>query len=131
MVTFIALYVFAERTQTVQRMLSWQFARRTTWIGYGTRIAASIIFPVGMLVDSICGIFSVGVNRWFFGGFPSFHEHAEVTGGEHSIVFIQYLTTTVTQGLLLNIALTGYMLFVFGICHIFAALLGRKAGTFF
>ena len=59
-VVFIVLYVLVERTQRVQRILSWRFARRTAWIGYGTRIAASIIFPIGMFPDVFCGMFSLG-----------------------------------------------------------------------
>lgn len=118
---FITLYVFIERTQRVQRILSWRFARHTAWIGYGTRITASIIFPIGMFVDIFCGVFSVGFSRWVFGGNlmmgpghvpPNF-------SGNHALVFSEFMLTTVVQGVLLNVVLFGYMIFVFGICHLF------------
>jgi hypothetical protein len=121
-VVFIALYVFVERTQRVQRILSWRFARRTAWIGYGTRVAASIIFPIGMFPDIFCGMFSVGFSGWILGGNlmgPGREHH--IFDGNHAMVFAEFMLTTVVQGVLLNVVLFGYMILVFGICHLFGS----------
>ncbi len=107
---FVVLYGFVERTQRVQRILSWRFAKRTAWIGYGTRIAASIIFPMGVFLDMICGLFSVGFSQWLLGNERFFVERDAAVHGEHVSVFANFLFTTVVQGLLLNVVLLGYMI---------------------
>lgn len=122
-VVFIVLYVLVERTQRVQRILSWRFARRTAWIGYGTRIAASIIFPIGMFPDVFCGMFSLGFSGWLFGGNTMMALRSEQTTFDESyaMVFTEFMLTTIVQGVLLNVVLFGYMIFVFGSCHLLGA----------
>ena len=118
-IVFIVLYVFAERTQRVQQILSWRFARRTAWIGYGTRVAASIFFPVGIFVDVFCGVFSVSISNWFLGaGQINFRDRSFVSGEDQIAVFAEFMLTTIVQGILLNVVLFGFMILVFGICHL-------------
>jgi len=118
-VSFIGFYVYLERTQRVRRILSWRFARRTAWIGYGTRIAATIIFPVGMLMDMICGMMSVGLAQQIFGAntflvpLPD-----ELPDTDQAVVFLNFFFTTIVQGVILNVVLFGYMILVFGICQL-------------
>jgi hypothetical protein len=119
---FIVLYVVVERTARVQRILSWRFARTTAWIGYGTRIAATIIFPVGMTIDMICGLMSVGFSQNLFGANTFVAPHNMPVDGDLTAVFFHFCFTTIVQGILLNIVLFGFMIFVFGICHAFASL---------
>ena len=122
-VVFIVLYVFVERTQRVQRILSRRFARRTAWIGYGTRVTASILFPIGMFPDIFCGLFSVCFINWALRGNTNtnFDHRPVIADGEQAMVFAEFMLTTVVQGVLLNVVLFGYMLFVFGICHLLAS----------
>lgn len=121
-IVFIVLYVFVERTQRVQRMLAWRFARTTAWIGYGTRVAISIIFPIGMFPDILCGAFSVGVSQWALGSSRLMSgDYSPVSGGDHVVVFAEFMLTTVVQGVVLNVVLFGYMVLVFGICHLIAS----------
>jgi hypothetical protein len=119
---FVILYVFAERTQRIQRILSWRFAKRTAWIGYGTRIAATFIFPVGMTIDMLCGILSVNLGQLLFGP-ETYHVAPRYRGvdGDNVTIFLHFMLTTITQGVLLNVVLFGYMIIVFGICHLFAS----------
>ena len=71
-------------------------------------------------MDMICGLFSVGFSQWLLGNERFFMERDAAVHGEFVSVFANFLFTTVVQGLLLNVVLLGYMIFVFGICHLFA-----------
>jgi hypothetical protein len=87
--------------------------RRTLRFTYGTRIAISVLFPVGGYLDAICGIFSLGLISSVFG------ESIERLDG---MGFRLTLLTTIVQGCLLNIVLAVYGLLVFGVYGLVGAL---------
>ncbi len=79
--------------------------RRTLRIAYGTRIAISILFPLGGTLDVICGLISMQLTAPFTG-----LEAAEGPGGFFSILLI-----TLVQGCVLNLVLGSYALLVYGV----------------
>ena len=77
--------------------------RRTLKIAYGTRIAISILFPIGAYLDLVCGIVSVSIT-------------SPVTGlqiEEQPVGFFGALLTTLVQGCVLNLVLGAYALLVY------------------
>ena len=50
-----------------------------------------------------------------------FRNEGSTFDGDHVMVFTEFMLTTVVQGVLLNLLLFGYMIFVFGICHLLAS----------
>lgn len=107
-VTFIALYVVGDY---VTRPFSFRrnvLVRRTLKIGYWSRIAISILFPVGMYLDVFAGMLAallLGVmNSMETGGM------AERSEG----IVIAYVMT-VTTGCIANVFLSLYMLAIYGI----------------
>ncbi len=89
----------------------WRFrqdrrTRRTLKIVYGTRIAISILLPIGAYVDIYCGLLAVGLTESVTGdGLTTYR-----SGGEMS--FVAALMTTLFQGLLLNLVLGVYAILV-------------------
>lgn len=107
--TFIIGYTLVECTQFVQRLLNQPFVRLTAKIGYGTRMAISILFPVGMGIDMFVGLIAVGLTTSVLG---------EITGTNQeglSQGFVGFYVTTLVQGTLLNLILFGYMLLVYSV----------------
>ena len=109
---FIAGYTLAD---FLTQHASWRQSpttRLTLKIGYATRIAISILFPVGGTLDLICGSFSIGLSQQLFAtALPG-----EFGGGNaDSLDFLGTLTITLIQGCVLNLVLTAYMLVVFTI----------------
>ncbi|WDI40858.1 hypothetical protein [Bremerella sp. P1] len=86
--------------------------KTTLRITYGTRIAISLLFPVGFFVDLWCGIIALTLTSLFFktGDF-------DVSKME----FTSTLMTTLIQGCLLNIVLAGFGLVVYAICKAYLA----------
>ncbi len=116
MVTGVLVFVFAytvvEHHPFIRKRMKLLAYRRTAWIGYGTRIAISIIFPIGFYLDLIVGMFTVSVCGWFFrlAGMP------EITGsGPADGSFVTHFIMTVVQGFCLNVILFGYLGIVFAI----------------
>ena len=120
-IAFIAIYVIAERTRRVRRIMSKRHAVRTAWIGYGTRSFISIVFPLGLSIDIFCGLFSWGFVAAVRGNEMGFAPHQSNVASP-LVVFVQFFATTIVQGVLLNFVLIGYMLVVFGICGAWSAL---------
>ena len=109
---FVLGYTYLEQTPVVQAQLEDWVMRRTFKIGYGTRIAISILFPVGFYLDMIVGIFSVPMGMYllqFTVGDPGDQMSLNQPG------FLTHFVLTVTQGICLNIVLTGYMFIVWAI----------------
>ncbi|RCS44613.1 hypothetical protein DTL42_16945 [Bremerella cremea] len=79
----------------------------TLAVTYGTRIAISLLFPVGFFVDIMCGVFAVSVTGFLF--HANFDIDAPIVG------FFQTLVTTLIQGCLLNGVLAVYGLLIYGI----------------
>lgn len=92
--------------------------RRTLRFTYGTRIAISIIFPVGMYLDLLCGAVSMGiVNSVFVDGMEF--------GSDSQMTFFSTLFTTLVQGCVLNVVLAIYGSLVLGVHAAATALKGR------
>jgi hypothetical protein len=117
---FVLLYTFAETRKSTRNLLSQKRVRIIARIGYGTRMAASIIFPVGMTIDIVCGLVSTSLTSLFF-NFGSAAPGLVGAGSDHSelALFTWHFFTTIVQGILLNIVLLTYMLVIYGISWIF------------
>lgn len=106
--TFIAGYTLAEYTAFAKGLNSQPLVRRTLRIGYGTRIAISILFPVGLFLDMYVGMLSIQTTRLLLS--------IDIGQGQVDLVnFIGFYATTLIQGIYLNIVLACYMLLVHGI----------------
>lgn len=82
--------------------------KTTLAITYGTRIAISLLFPIGFFVDIFCGIFAVSITAFFF-------QAADLDIAQ--MEFTSTLVTTLIQGCLLNVVLAGYGLLVYAVCR--------------
>ena len=80
--------------------------RRTLKIAYGTRIAISILFPIGAYLDLFCGFISLSLTQHI--------AIAEFTTAD-SMQFGGTFLTTLVQGAVLNVVLGCYALLVHGI----------------
>lgn len=78
---------------------------------YVTRMLLTLFFPIGMGIDMVCGIFSVGCTESLF-------------GATAIRTFPGALFTTLTQGVLLNLVLAIYGVLVAGLFMLFAPFLG-------
>ena len=105
MVLGVALFTIAytafTSTERFEQFHRRPFVRRTLYIGYGARLAASIVFPVGVGMDLLPGMLSVNLVQGAFRLNPH--------------TFAGTLLTTVVQGTLLNVLLGLFMLSVYGI----------------
>jgi hypothetical protein len=102
---FILAYTVVTSTRAFERFHDLPFVRRTLYIGYGTRLAASIFFPVGMTADVFPGMISVGlVDNW--------------TGYDPESFTGTFLITLV-QGTLLNVILTAFMAVIYTFQRLF------------
>ena len=99
---FILTYTFISGTAYAQRLHQRPLVRRTLYVGYGTRIVLSILFPVALALDFACGIVSGVVIGVVFEGLP---------GGIES--FVAILAWTLVQGTVLNVVLLFYMMVVY------------------
>jgi hypothetical protein len=95
---FSVAYTLFTSTTGFRRFAERPSVRRTLYIGYGTRIGISVLYPVGMAADLIPGFLSVGI----VGGL-----------GIDPKTFAGTLLATLVQGTLLNIILSVYMAVVF------------------
>lgn len=110
---FVLSYVYAERTKFIQDLLKKPFVRTTAWIGYGTRIFITVVFPIGFFVDMFCGMLSVGLSQAITGMVFGFDSGDGGSSSASSISsFSWFFLTTVIQGMVLNIVLFAYMLLV-------------------
>ncbi len=97
---YIVAYTLLSMTALVQRLETRPFVRRTLRIGYITRLIISIVFPVGMAVDLLPGLCSIAVVKGALG----------LKDG-----FTFAYTTTLVQGVFVNLVLGLYMLIVYGV----------------
>ena len=103
-VTYAAGYTWVTGTAWFRRFRRRPFINRTLKIGFSTRIAISIIFPVGVYVDVFCGMLSIYV----------------VMGDiDNNAASWQVYLITLVQGTVLNIVLMLYMLLVWGVQKLF------------
>ena len=114
---FIFVYTVFECSEFGQKLVASRLIRIVSRIGYGIRMVISIVFPIGAIVDIPTGLLSIGTTNFIFG------TNIGVDGGEvgnRSLHFIWFLSTTVIQGILLNIILFIFILMMFGIGLLFA-----------
>ena len=96
-ISIFALGMFAvTSTDGFYRFSRKSFVRRTLYIGYGIRIAVSVIFPIGMIVDLVPGIISISL----------------VSSGSNDGEFVPTLVITIVQGVILNGLLSVLMLLI-------------------
>jgi len=111
---FILFYTVATSTQSFHRFSRRPFIRRTLYIGYGLRVACSIVFPLGMILDLFPGLLSVFiVQQGLF---------------LHGRSFVPTLVTTLIQGAFVNVVLGLFMLIVYGFQRLFLAPPPRDTG---
>ena len=80
--------------------------RRTLRIAYGTRIAISILFPLGMYLDLICGMLSLSLTQ----SVMSFE-----VSNSNPMSFGASFLTTLFQGIVLNLVLGAYAVFIYAV----------------
>lgn len=102
---FILLYATATSTQLFLEFKDRPFVRRTLYIGYGTRLIISVVFPFCWAHDLILGSLSVEIGKMLFTDRAS---------------FAGTLGITIIHGTILNIILCIYMLAVYGLQRAFA-----------
>lgn len=112
---FICGYTLADQWTQKARWRRDYAIRLSLKIGYITRMAVSVIFPVGGFLDVVCGMFSISAVEFISatdirGGLGGMDEAARLGAG-----FLLVLLTTLVQGVVLNILLLGYTLVVWGI----------------
>ena len=117
--TFVAVYVFIESREATRRMLMDRSLRIAVRVGYITRVAISVIFPVALIVDMFCGVFSVGITSSLLGGDfgPRPRGYDESQG--LAFTFAWFYLTTLVQGVMLNIVLGAYTLIVYAFVLLF------------
>jgi hypothetical protein len=126
--TYVVFYVFVESREWTRQKLTDKSLRVAVRTGYISRVAISILFPVAFIVDMICGMISVGLVSNLFGldlmGIQSIKERTPVPS--MPMAFAWYYTTTMLQGLLLNVVLGAYTLIVYALVLLFRN--GSKVG---
>lgn len=100
-VVFILIYTGLTSTAAFERFHRRPFVRRTLYIGYGTRMAISIIFPIAMFPDIVAGTLSISIVREIFRLEPS--------------TFAGTFLTTCVSGTILNVMVLALMLVVYAL----------------
>lgn len=123
--TFVAFYVYIESREWTRRKLMDKSLRVSVRIGYITRMAISVLFPIAMFPDILCGMLSIGFTTSLFGeGFgPGSDFSTTATGKTIPLIIAWFYCTTLVQGVLVNIVLGAYTLIVYAIVLLFR---GRK-----
>lgn len=106
---FIAGYVWADQATQKSTWRKNPDVRLTLKIGYITRMAISIVFPIGSAADLACGLLSMLLLQA-----TNALEPASI-GTKESTDFGTTLLLTLTQGVLLNIVLFAFMLIVLSV----------------
>lgn len=102
---FVMLYTMITGTDRFLRLRRRSFVDRVLLIGFGTRLMATIIFPLGMFLDVWPGMISVGIVQRFF---------------PEPETFVPTLAITLIQGTLLNVLLACWMVFLYVMHRAFA-----------
>jgi hypothetical protein len=116
---FIAAYTAVTGTSFFQRLRRLPFVRRTLYIGYGARLALSLLHGTAFLVA-----WSGAPSWWLFAlvdvwpGVLSIELVQNLFGREPE-TFVGTLLTTLIQGTLLNAIVLVFMLVVYGLQRMF------------
>lgn len=65
--TVAAFYVWMTGSDAYQRLVSHPFVLRSISIGFGLRLFASIVLPIGMLADIVPGAIAIELGMWLHG----------------------------------------------------------------
>ena len=106
---FAAIYIFLDCKTSGLPFRQNRLCVITLRIVYVTRMVITVIFPIAMFVDLICGLTSVACTETIFGSLAI-------------QTFPGALFTTLLQGVMLNLVLAIYGLFVIGLVMLFAPL---------
>ena len=113
---FVVGYTALEFTTAIQEQMQKPVSRRASWIAYLTRVAISIVYPVGVFVDILCGVFAIGLSTPVTGIADGGFGRGEIVNVSEAALCFQFALTTVFQGVLLNLVLFAYMGIVWVIC---------------
>ncbi len=112
-VTFICGYTLADQFTQGHGWRRNPAVRLTLKIGYMTRVAISVIFPVGATLDVICGVFSIQLAQ-HLGPLVTFRSSGSIDARDNT-TFLGALLVTLIQGGVANVVLAAYMLCVLGL----------------
>ncbi|MFK7768502.1 MAG: hypothetical protein AB8B55_14870 [Mariniblastus sp.] len=112
--TFVFMYSIVEHLPAIQRFLKDMRFAQTAKIGYGTRIGVSIVFPVGIYLDLLVGIFTTTFGLAIINllGVAHPERNSENELGDFG-TFVGHYILTLTQGVGLNLVLFVYLLIVY------------------
>ena len=119
--TYVAIYVYVESREWTRRKLLDKSFRIAVKTGYISRIAISVVYPIGFIVDMVCGLISVGLVSGLLDLdlMPISSRSDRPVDATIPMTFTWYYMTTMLQGLLLNIVLGAYTLIVYGFVLLF------------
>jgi hypothetical protein len=104
---FVVAYTWVTGTQWFANLKQGPFVRTTLYIGYGARLALSIFYPIGLIVDGLCGALSTQI---VIGGISGRIQHVSPP---------EVFATTIVQGIILNILLVIFLLLVYSAQRLF------------
>ena len=114
---FSVCYTLLDYGTARQPWRSRKLIRRTLRTTYGTRIAITILFPIGYVLDLFCGMLSIRLTQAIAG--TEF-----TTDGPGLHTFANVLLTTLIQGSIMNIVLGIYGALVLALLGVVSALRG-------
>ena len=116
-VIFSLAYTFLDYGTARQSWRRKRMIRRTLRTMYGTRIAITILFPIGYALDLFCGAFSIQITQAIAG--------SEFTSSDTVMHrFDAVLLTTVIQGCIMNLVVAAYGLVILTLLAVVSALRG-------
>ena len=118
--TFAVGYTVVDFKTALLPIRQKRMVRRILRIVYGTRIGITIIFPIGVWVDTLCGFLSLSLLTLIANSFRS----VGVDGSE--MTFGMTFLTTLVQGCTLNAVLLVYGTVLLGIYAIIKTLKGER-----
>ena len=95
---FVIAYTAIEFTTAVQEQMRKPVSRRASWIAYFTRVVISIVYPVGLVVDMICGFVAVGLSSSATGITDSAFGNGQLSGISDDTRCFYFIFTTIGSG---------------------------------
>ncbi|MFK8115387.1 MAG: hypothetical protein AB8B91_24530 [Rubripirellula sp.] len=97
---FILGYTALDYQTALSSVRQKKSVRRTLRITYGTRIVITVLFPIAVYLDMICGLISVGITSELSG--------IDLSSNSNEMGFLASLITTIVQGIVMNVVLGVY-----------------------